>query len=68
MKTNYIIYGRAPGEKKFKALGAKGQVRNLIYAIVYWDCTPERLTQLTEQIGHMTLDNLGWSFELRAKE
>ena len=68
MKTNYIIYGRAPGEKKFKALGDKGQVGNLIRAIVYWNVTPERLTQLTEQIAHMTIDNPEWTFEIRATE
>ena len=68
MKTNYIIYGRAPGEKKFKALGDKGQVGNLIYAVVYWDCSAERLTKLTEQIAHMTIDNPEWAFELRATE
>ena len=68
MRKNYIIYGRKPCEIMFRAMGDKGQVLNLIYAIVYWNYAPARLFRLQEQCDEMKRLNPEWSFELRARE
>jgi hypothetical protein len=66
---DYRIYGRAPREKRFKAMDMDHmvQVTQLSKATVYWARTESQVSRLKAKCEQLKLDKPGWIFELREK-
>ncbi len=66
---DYRIYGKAPRERRFKAMDVSHmvQVTQISKATVFWAVTELKLERLRVQCRQMEQDNPGWLFELRER-
>ena len=75
MLTDYIVYGRAPGETRFKVVQRRlngmvdtGKLGNRVYLTIRWDSGTDHALQLVAQIAAMEAANPGWEFDLRVMD
>ena len=81
MLTDYIIYGRTPGEAKFKVVENNGAVSYRLNHLdnaatiggcttitIHWDNEIDHALKLVAQVAAMEAVNPGWEFDLRVME
>lgn len=56
----YIVYGKPPEHKRFKAVGRNGLVSKLIHAIMFTD-----EIEAQKDCDSLTAANKDWIFEVR---